>query len=127
MATEADRQQSFRTYLTDSGVLAFTTKCAPQRLTQSPPPIPPPHEEQAQQLRRHAAAVLVALYEEGTRPENALEFVKASLGAPTAAEAAAREEDARRLRAELVAAHAELDSLRAKLAALGVSVQPTET
>ena len=69
----------------------------------------------------------MALYEEGTRPENALEFVKASLGAPTAAEAAAREAEARVLREQLTAAHAELEGLRAKLAGLGVFVQPAES
>jgi hypothetical protein len=71
-------------------------------------------------------AVLVALYEEGTRPENALEFVKASLGAPTAAEAAARDAEACDLRARLTAAQAELEGLRAKLAGLGVFVQPAD-
>ncbi|KAK9846256.1 hypothetical protein WJX81_000146 [Elliptochloris bilobata] len=95
-AEEAEQQISFRKYLADSGVLDFTTQ------------------------------FLVALYEEDTRPSNALEFVKSRLGAPTAAETLAREEEARRVQGELAAARAELESLRAQLEALGAEAAPPE-
>ena len=71
-----------------------------------------------------AGADLVALYEEDTRPSDALEFVKARLGAPTTAEVAAREAEARRLQDALAAAQAELESLRGQLGGLGADVAP---
>lgn len=63
----------------------------------------------------------MALYEE--EPKNALDFVKARLGAPTASESTESAEELRRLRDELAAARAEADSLRAKMAALGVDLE----
>ena len=49
--------------------------------------------------------------------------MKARLGALTAAETTERAEQLRRLQEDLPAARAEVDSLRAKMAALGVDLE----
>ena len=74
-AEEAEEGQHFRGYLASSGVLEFTTQCACPRSWRHCTP-----SEHA--FKRSLSpsfllgAVLVALYEEDSRPENTLDFVK---------------------------------------------------
>lgn len=121
---DADKQMAFRKYLSDSGVLDFTTKCAGLAVQAYVPDPSLPQSELHVKNLRCAGADLVALYEEDTRPSDALEFVKARLGAPTTVEVAAQEAEARRLQDALAAAQAELESLRGQLGAPGAAAAP---
>ena len=62
--------------------------------------------------------VLVALYEEQERPKDALDYIKSSLGAPTAEQYESLLAEKEKLGADLEASRAEVEDLKAKLAAI---------